>query len=351
MKKAREKNDVFQSLTLSIAENYRTEDPQSHIKYFSAETKEKKPYKVRLDVNKNQLYRRVDRKTKSDGTIPNGIYLYVVSTNGGLYLLNDAYKIRHSTIRNGRDVLCAGHMTVRNGNITRMDNNSGHYKPGQKNLHIAAMHLYHQGLLSSDCMVSDKRDQLSMFSQSTTSETKIESLLDDSPYRQDYQNIIDDSSKYQKFRSAFRGRNSLITEGMVDDYFSCMGSRPELSRQPELNSRSGFDDAHMRILNLINDLGEKQLITSTEKDALIEATNKLVKSPETYVNFLELAKNHEAVAGGKLTAYMMLLGGWAAKISTAGSRGDMWIQKANEKIKQIASIEEFAETSRRRLGL
>ncbi len=349
MKKATEKSDVFQSLALGIAENYRTEDPQSNIRYFSAETKEKKPYKVRLDVNKNQLYRRIDRKTKSDDIIPTGIYLYVVSTNGGLYLLNEAYKIRHSTIRNGRDVLCAGHMIVRDGNITMMDNNSGHYKPGKKNLHIAAMHLYHQGLLSLDCMVSDKRQ--SMLSQSTTSETKIGFLLDDSPYRQDYQNIIDHSSKYQNFRSAFRGKQSLITEGMVDDYFSCMGSRPELSRQPELNSRSEFDDAHMRILNLITDLGDKQLITSTEKDALIEATNKLVQSPETYVNFLELAKNHEAVAGGKLTAYMMLLGGWAAKISTAGFMGDMWIRQANEKIKQIASIEELADTSRRRLGL
>lgn len=46
---------------------------------------------------------------------------------------------------------------------------------------------------------------------------------------------------------------------------------------------------------------------------------------------------------------MMLLGGWAAKILSAGFKGVVWIRQANEKIKQIVAIEEFANTNRNRL--
>jgi hypothetical protein len=58
---------------------------------------------------------------------------------------------RHSTLAGGKPVLCSGLMKVKEGKITYIDNNSGHYKPEPANLYKAVKKL--EGLFAKDAKV------------------------------------------------------------------------------------------------------------------------------------------------------------------------------------------------------
>jgi hypothetical protein len=48
--------------------------------------------------------------------------------------IGDAFFFNHSSFNAGHDVVCAGTLKINNGDLTEIDNNSGHYKPGRDNL-------------------------------------------------------------------------------------------------------------------------------------------------------------------------------------------------------------------------
>jgi hypothetical protein len=48
--------------------------------------------------------------------------------------LNGAFFFNHSSFNAGQDVICAGTLTIQNGVLQSIDNNSGHYKPGRTHL-------------------------------------------------------------------------------------------------------------------------------------------------------------------------------------------------------------------------
>lgn len=74
-------------------------------------TEEKKKYKTYLDKEKGCLYRLInDIKTN----VPNGIYSYIVSPKGGVYIFEGE---DHGSIRGFQPVQCAGEVLIRNGKI------------------------------------------------------------------------------------------------------------------------------------------------------------------------------------------------------------------------------------------
>lgn len=91
----------------------------------------------------------------------NGNYnaIYVLSKNGELYVnFNNSNTGHHNYFLKGKPgddlycygkpVACAGHIEINNGKITKIDNSSGHYKPTEEQLLVAAHYFKKQGVLS-----------------------------------------------------------------------------------------------------------------------------------------------------------------------------------------------------------
>ncbi|NJN46159.1 MAG: hypothetical protein HC808_06405 [Candidatus Competibacteraceae bacterium] len=67
--------------------------------------------------------------TTASGTLKSG-EAFAWLTTGELLIHNHVVgSFHHSSFNGGRKVRCAGMMTVENGKVMRVDNNSGHYKP------------------------------------------------------------------------------------------------------------------------------------------------------------------------------------------------------------------------------
>lgn len=120
-------------------------------KYLSAT--EKKPIKMRQTDQPFIFSRGVDAGQK----IANGEYIYVLSPNGGFYVTNSKEwpedSLKHSSVRAGQYVMCAGVMQIENGKIISIDNGSGHMTPPFKNLICAAVWLHKQGYIDEKCML------------------------------------------------------------------------------------------------------------------------------------------------------------------------------------------------------
>lgn len=106
-----------------------------------------------------------------------------------------------------------------------------------------------------------------------------------------------------------------------------------------------FKDACNEMISLVARLQENEQLSSEESIDLLKMTESLVDNPGEYKTFLTEAKSYRMIAGGRLSAYMMLIAGWAAKIMTVNHAGDAWIRLANEKLNYLATIEEYAEAS------
>lgn len=123
-------------------------DELGNVAYLTSQ--EKKKFKVRHEDPSKPL-------TRTNGTIPDGNYLYIISPKGGLYIANqselNALNLRHSSIRAGQPVLCAGEITIKEGKITQIDNGSGHYKPSWSNLMMSCLYLKNKGILNEDCII------------------------------------------------------------------------------------------------------------------------------------------------------------------------------------------------------
>ncbi|WP_439669428.1 hypothetical protein DAMDJJ_31295 [Cupriavidus necator] len=79
---------------------------------------------------------------------------YAMDKYGSLFIkdadpLDDAMFFNHSSFNAGNDVICAGTLTIRNGSLRVIDNNSGHYKPTRENLHNCLSVLASEGLACS----------------------------------------------------------------------------------------------------------------------------------------------------------------------------------------------------------
>ncbi|WP_264330563.1 hypothetical protein [Wolbachia endosymbiont (group B) of Erebia ligea] len=138
----------------------------TRVKYFTPDDQAeytKIPYKGKLYVDlmpenklkgfKGKLYDTTDKISKDK----KGCVAYVITLDGKLVThehinVNESeWAYRHSTLAGGKPVLCSGLMKVVNGEITYIDNNSGHYKPEPANLYNAVKKL--EGLFSKGAKV------------------------------------------------------------------------------------------------------------------------------------------------------------------------------------------------------
>ena len=55
----------------------------------------------------------------------------------------------------GRPIACGGHISVKDGKVTMLNNGSGHYQPNIDQLLLVAHHLYKQGVLGENIVVQD----------------------------------------------------------------------------------------------------------------------------------------------------------------------------------------------------
>ena len=112
---------------------------------------------------------------------------------------------------------------------------------------------------------------------------------------------------------------------------------------------SDFIVAARKMVDLVKKLRSQGKITHEQSLDLMEKTNQLIQDPSLYKTFLTTAKGYDHVAGGKLSAYMMLICGWVAKIVTLNYLGNDWINEAKRKLEQIKIVENVAECSQRKV--
>ncbi len=103
-----------------------------HEKFIPRKTKYLKSDKMRkkfqVEIRDGKLYDSQGRALNSSDEMPG---IYVIDKNGVLYHYAepDAGRFHHSTFLAGDDVLSAGQIRVRDGEIVLLGNESGHYKP------------------------------------------------------------------------------------------------------------------------------------------------------------------------------------------------------------------------------
>lgn len=95
---------------------------------------------------------------------------YVVDKKGNLFVNHKGYSLCHSYFLKGKEghtkldgeislfgygkpVACGGHMIIKDGIITKITNNSGHYMPNSDQLKIVCKHFYDLGILSKDVRI------------------------------------------------------------------------------------------------------------------------------------------------------------------------------------------------------
>ena len=62
--------------------------------------------------------------------VPYPVYAYVWSRDGVIFAsIHKGAEIHHSSLEAGKKVRCSGMISVQNGKVRSVDNNSGHYKP------------------------------------------------------------------------------------------------------------------------------------------------------------------------------------------------------------------------------
>ncbi|WP_454780758.1 hypothetical protein [Legionella sp. WA2022007384] len=108
---------------------------------------------------------------------------------------------------------------------------------------------------------------------------------------------------------------------------------------------SNFKKACNEMVGLVMKLQDNEQLSFQESIDLMNRTEQLIDNPAEYKTFLTAAKNYRMVAGGELSAYMMLIAGWAAKIMTMNNIGDAYIRLATEKLELISTSQELARAS------
>lgn len=117
-------------ITKAILPRFKNIDYDNDIQYLP----KTKRHLIHLFFDKNKQFTR--RLGLADGK-----YLYAVDKDGRFYLLNSLdcaelglESLFHSVILSGEPVGCAGEVIIKDHQIVKIDNNSGHYQPHPNNL-------------------------------------------------------------------------------------------------------------------------------------------------------------------------------------------------------------------------
>jgi len=130
---------VFDDLayeTISMTDKYKAEDREKNVVYFSLKKQEES-----MVVIKDGLLYESDGNTLLNTINSNlsgryGLYaLYAIDHRGVFHVMaKENQQNKHSSLLAGGDVICAGYISVTDGLLKVITNESGHYKPKAINL-------------------------------------------------------------------------------------------------------------------------------------------------------------------------------------------------------------------------
>jgi hypothetical protein len=106
-----------------------------------------------------------------------------------------------------------------------------------------------------------------------------------------------------------------------------------------------YVQAAEKIIDIIKQLEKEKTLSIHGSLELLTKIDELIDYPKKYKEFLKTAKNYKHVAGGQLTAYLILFMGHVLKSIGYSKQGDFYIDSAYTKIKQIHAVEDFAQES------
>jgi hypothetical protein len=134
----------YQLLEQYQGENQRKDKP---IVYFTQEEKQKHTMFVQngklVDFKGKALDPEIAKYAKRSG-----FAIFVLTQEGDFIYSFDAEQqvLHHSTLNAAQDVLAAGDMLISNGEILKISNISGHYRPKPESLNIVMMRLKDLGV-------------------------------------------------------------------------------------------------------------------------------------------------------------------------------------------------------------
>jgi Domain of unknown function (DUF4157) len=140
-----------------------------------------------------------------------GKVIYVLATSGQIYIRNEpqgvsrADNFTHANFLSGSSVKTAGQMFVRSGQVTRLDNESGHYKPHFLSLDWMLGKLLKEGVdLSNTLLVRNSAEGYQTYNA--------KNYLENSKPREIHNQVRIDDENYQQIYDAHIGKNTITFE-------------------------------------------------------------------------------------------------------------------------------------------
>lgn len=138
---------VLQAPFLMCSQSYG--DERSSYPFPEDEMKER----TKLEVRDGKLYREVRPLSADDGST----LIWVLGLDGELFASILGHHFNHSFFVQrdgiGQPIACGGHMNLRDGKITTLNNASGHYMPNVLHLALATRYLHAQGVFADNARI------------------------------------------------------------------------------------------------------------------------------------------------------------------------------------------------------
>lgn len=129
-------------------------DKANHVVYYKADVSQsvRDTHKVRIKNgllydSRRELITTDESATEWLGNKFEHVYIYIMDKEGNFYIGRQVVNhFHHSSFFGGEPIAAAGQIRVRNGKLTYIDNQSGHYTPNQELLAQALVSLRRQGV-------------------------------------------------------------------------------------------------------------------------------------------------------------------------------------------------------------
>jgi hypothetical protein len=100
--------------------------------------------KCRLDVDKGLLVRNTNKEV-ADFARPDQEYLFIITLDKKLIVVEGNERIRHTSLSHGKPVLGSGAVKIKNGKVIYLDTECGHYQPPPESILQVMQILAEQG--------------------------------------------------------------------------------------------------------------------------------------------------------------------------------------------------------------
>ena len=111
-----------------------------------------------------------------------------------------------------------------------------------------------------------------------------------------------------------------------------------------------FVDATKHMLQLVLKLHQENKLPFMDALNLMSRTAKLLHHPEEHKAFFDAACDYNLVSS-KLSAWMMVIAGYLAKMVTFGCLGNAWVKLGSEQLEQTLIVEKLATESQKHYSM